>query len=582
MKTFTHDVFGAKNKEDAIEKFWAYMEEHNGKRRRKPQEFTTVQRVWYKPGENWKVTYTVPNEVLRERPEKDDDEGLKYSLSQDKNLAPVQAAGTVETAKVLVTGMNPRRYFDEEKMAGLTESIRQNGILEPLIVRPKGDEYELVIGERRLKAAQVLGLESVPAVVREMTDEQVLEAMLVENLQREDLNPIEEAEAVKRYIETTKVDQKAAAERLGKSEPWITKRLQLLDLPKDLQELLTKGDLTPYHIEKLAPFCGYPVYTEIVRELKDRLKRFGGISVDSMQQMIDGLIKLDFHADRALNLSTFPHELRDRRPHFDFSQCKDCATGRRIVYETEVEGDREFCVDRRCYSDKLELAKQALEKARQTVPCHEAVSAPKPGFETPGLVKVGALLQNEAVSFKPVKAGAQARLTIEILDPSETNCDGCPAWNGGCTEGETNALNCVRHAADSEPVRKIRAEEESEPEKVRRIIAEIPSPPADEKETPAEEKGTQKVPPATTGGEEIVKPGVPKIMSRDGMMSYRAVLIGNSNGDLLVQSGPKDRPRFEEIGMVVAEAVGLVEGSEVPIKVKITRGAVSIERTGDF
>ncbi len=499
MKTLTTNVFGAKSKEQAEALFWKYMEEHNGKRRRKPQEFITIQRVWYKAGENWKVTYTVPNEVLRENPEKIEDEELKYGLSQNKNL-------DVPVASILVTGMNPRRYFDEEKMKGLVESIRQNGIIEPLIVRPKGDDYELVIGERRLKAAQVLGLETVPCIVREMTDEQVLEAMLIENLQREDLNPIEEAEAVRRYIEATKTDQKSAAERLGKSEPWISKRLELLALPQDLQDLLVKGDLTPYHIEKLVPLADYPIYTEILRELKNRLQKFGGISVQSLEQMIDGQIKLDFHADRALNLSTFPVEFRDRRQYFDFSQCKECATGKKIVYETEVEGDREFCVDRRCYSDKLNKAKFKLEKhleeeARQAVPRQEPVSAPKPGFETPGPVKVEPLLRKSEVSFMPVKGEAQTKLTVEILEPSETNCDGCPAWDlihDACGDGYSNALNCAQHAAEvEEAVKKIRVEVEEQPA-VRTAESRI-GPRKEVSKEPVDEKGTKAVPSLLPG-----------------------------------------------------------------------------------
>ncbi len=351
MRTLTHDVFGkdVKTEADALAAFWLYMSEHNGNRLTKPQDFITVEKVWYQNGEGWKVKYRA------------DESKVQLKADSGKSPPAVQVLGWVETARIAVTGMNPRKQFSEEGMKGLVESIRQDGILEPLVVRRQGDDFELVLGERRLRAAKELCLEKVPVVVRELTDQQALEAMLTENIQREDLNPVEEAEAIRRYIEASNLTQKEAAERLGKSETWVTRRLQLLDLPQDLKDLLTRGDLTPKHIEKLAPFVPYPIYRAIIRQLKDRLQVRGDISVNSLQQLIDGTVKTDYHADWALNLNTFPYEHRHLRPFFDFKECAGCA-GKKVVYETEIESDREFCIDRRCYANKLNLAKEAYEK----------------------------------------------------------------------------------------------------------------------------------------------------------------------------------------------------------------------------
>jgi hypothetical protein len=186
--------------------------------------------------------------------------------------------------------------------------------------------------------------------------------MLTENILREDLNPIEEAEGIKRWMGSSGLAPQIAAERLGKSEVWLSKRLQLLELPQDLQDMLIEGKLSPRHIELLVPFSSFAVYTEIIRRMKDELKQRDKISISTFEALIDGTIMSDFRAERSLNLNEFPQESSGCRRYFDVAGCKECKKSGHIRYESEDPGLTDFCVDRECYSEKLKKAKMKAEK----------------------------------------------------------------------------------------------------------------------------------------------------------------------------------------------------------------------------
>jgi ParB family transcriptional regulator, chromosome partitioning protein len=141
----------------------------------------------------------------------------------------------------------PRKVFHQEAIEELKQSILQHGILQPLIVRKSIKGFEIVVGERRYRAAKEANLKTVPVVVRELTDEQMMELALLENLQREDLNPIEEAMAYKMLMEKLQLTQEEIASRVGKSRPHIANHLRLLSLPKDVQKLLVDGTLSMGH-----------------------------------------------------------------------------------------------------------------------------------------------------------------------------------------------------------------------------------------------------------------------------------------------------------------------------------------------
>ena len=146
----------------------------------------------------------------------------------------------------------PRRDFDEEALKSLSESIRASGVLTPLLVVQTGARYRLVAGERRLRASLMAGLQTVPCVVRDFSRQQEMEATLVENLQREDLNPVEEAEGIRALMEQCGYTQEKAAERLGKSRPAVANSLRLLNLEKEILAEVRSGKLSAGHARVLA------------------------------------------------------------------------------------------------------------------------------------------------------------------------------------------------------------------------------------------------------------------------------------------------------------------------------------------
>lgn len=149
----------------------------------------------------------------------------------------------VDIDKISPSPFQPRRAFDEAKLQELALSIRNQGIIQPLIVRPKGERFELIAGERRWRAAMKAGLNSVPVVVRDASDHDALQLALIENLQREDLNPIEEAAGYRRLQEEFTWSQEEVAEKVGKSRPAVANALRLLSLPSEVQQEVAAGNL---------------------------------------------------------------------------------------------------------------------------------------------------------------------------------------------------------------------------------------------------------------------------------------------------------------------------------------------------
>jgi ParB family chromosome partitioning protein len=158
---------------------------------------------------------------------------------------------SVAIDKISANPFQPRRSFDEAKIAELAASIRDQGVIQPLLVRRNGDGYELVAGERRLRAAIQAGLKEVPVVLRDVSDNDALELALIENLQREDLNAIEEAEAYRRLHEQFHLNQEQIAEKIGKSRPAIANSMRLLMLPQEVQQEVASGKLSAGHARAL-------------------------------------------------------------------------------------------------------------------------------------------------------------------------------------------------------------------------------------------------------------------------------------------------------------------------------------------
>jgi ParB family chromosome partitioning protein len=161
----------------------------------------------------------------------------------------------------------PRRHFEADALTALAESIRRHGLLQPLVVRRLGGRYELIAGERRLRAAVQAGLETVPAIIREARPEERLELALIENVQRENLTPLEEAEAYRHLIDEYGLTQEEIAERVGKSRPAITNALRLLNLPDAVKAQLESGELSAAHGRAVLAVEGSAAQVEFGREI---------------------------------------------------------------------------------------------------------------------------------------------------------------------------------------------------------------------------------------------------------------------------------------------------------------------------
>lgn len=176
--------------------------------------------------------------------------GLDALLPEDNDLQ-----NTVSMIAITELDRNPeqpRREFDEEALQALAESMKEAGVLQPLLVIERGGRYQIVAGERRFRAARLAGLTSVPCIVRDFTPQEQMEAALIENIQREDLNAIEEAAAVRQLMDRCGYTQEKAAKRLGKSRPAVANLLRLLSLPEAVKAQVTAGKLSAGHARVLA------------------------------------------------------------------------------------------------------------------------------------------------------------------------------------------------------------------------------------------------------------------------------------------------------------------------------------------
>src|ERR1051325_9810818 len=207
--------------------------------------------------------------------------GLGALLSSDRTIDLGSEPTEVELESIVPGSMQPRTHFYEARLPGLAESIRNHGIVQPLLVRRRGDGYELIAGERRWRAAKLAGLTKVPIIVKEVADDSLLEIALIENIQREDLNPIEEAQAYKKLIETVGLTQEALASRVGRDRSYITNYLRLLKLPDDLQQLVVEGRLSTGHARTILALSHVDLQRRVARQVID-----GGLSVRATEHMV--------------------------------------------------------------------------------------------------------------------------------------------------------------------------------------------------------------------------------------------------------------------------------------------------------
>ena len=197
----------------------------------------------------------------------------------------------------------PRKTFDDEKILELAESIKSNGIIQPLVLKKVDDEYIIVAGERRWRAAKSIGIKEVPAIVMNLTEKQILEISLIENIQREDLNSIEEALAYKKLINDFNLTQEELSKRIGKSRVTITNTLRLLNLSEDVQQYIIEGVISEGHGRALLGITDSKVQCELAQNVIDE-----NLSVRELELLIRKL--------KTSNTKSKPKQLNESNPYY--------------------------------------------------------------------------------------------------------------------------------------------------------------------------------------------------------------------------------------------------------------------------
>ena len=209
---------------------------------------------------------------------------------------PKESDMLVKISKVEPNRTQPRKQFDEDALLELSESIKQFGILQPLLVSNKGDYYEIIAGERRWRAAKLAGLKEVPVIIKEFNDQQVVEISLIENIQREDLNPIEEAMAYKRLIDEFKLKQDNIAERVSKSRTAVTNSLRLLKLDERVQQMLIDEMISAGHARAILAITDKDKQTSVAMKVFDEK-----LSVRETEKLVKHIVEPPKKTQKTVN-----------------------------------------------------------------------------------------------------------------------------------------------------------------------------------------------------------------------------------------------------------------------------------------
>jgi len=590
VRTITTSVAGPKFKEQgaAVEEFWRRMETANGGRPGDPHDYINLVDARWDDGRGWVIDYEVPAElleqhavsVIREEPEPNCQnvlktanlavqpsaqvvkprpkchvlscltpciEGSSYCAEHQDKESRAEARGAPTTTKnvepvfesfdreqpvpvrdVRISGWNPRRAFDSEALQALADDIRQNDLINAVTVRPKGkSKYELVAGERRLRAFRLLGRATIPAKVRELTDEQMLDIMLAENLQRVDLNPIEEAHHLKRVFEVGKLTQTELGKRVGKSQEWVSQRLRLAEAPSALQDLIIRRQINTSSAIEMLQWKNTEHYDVIVQEVMAWTVAGEELPRARVREIIGQITE----------------------PANDH-HCNECGNS-----HDSGDGVRVVCAHHGVVNGKGRGCEKWIGR--------------KPRAATSDI------------------SGAPA-LNIEQPERPEL-CDQTPAvYTDVSTSTDPPFVNPEDQDLPSEP-ELVSDDDEDQPETPESKNDSIAKACQDIIERGREISVAmhEKLGDSWTnlGCEEkrsdfAGNKGIPQITDRTGSHGYWAQMVGNSNGNLTVRMGSKGA--HHELEGIVAEAIGCEEGDHVPVAIEITRGTIVIRRRGKF
>lgn len=217
---------------------------------------------------------------------------------------PAQTELELKVSEIEPNQDQPRKAFDQEQLEELADSIRKYGVLQPLLVQKKGESYEIIAGERRWRAAKLAGLKTIPVVIREYSPQQAMEIALIENVQREDLNPIEEARAYQRLMQEFSLKQEEIAERVSKNRTTITNSMRLLNLAPEVQQMLVEGRIASGHARALLavadPYQQLELAKKVeaermsVREVEKAVKLLGKEKKEKKKSQVDEAVELVF------------------------------------------------------------------------------------------------------------------------------------------------------------------------------------------------------------------------------------------------------------------------------------------------
>ncbi len=268
---------------------------------------------------------------------------------------------TLKVADILIGRTNPRKEFDTDSINELAASIKEQGVLQPILCRPKGEKFELVCGERRLRASKIAGLLDIPVVVRELTDDQALELQIIENLQRKDVHPLEEAFAYKNLIAIKKMSPEDISKRVGKTKTYITQRLKLNDIIKQFQEAFYKGQMELVDAMKLCKLAEADQKELWDDEFKDQKNTFTISDWDIKKFLGD--------------LSTAPFNINDPDLKKEMGPCSTCrhntASATSLFPETESKAK---CMNVACFKQKSTVGFEKELKASLADPLIQLIS----------------------------------------------------------------------------------------------------------------------------------------------------------------------------------------------------------------
>ncbi len=228
---------------------------------------------------------------------------MDNEIVSDKNQGILE----IDINKVTPNKFQPRKNFDEEKLQELSQSIKENGIIQPIIVNKSGKFYNIIAGERRWRAARIAGLKTVPVIEKDLTEKEIMEISLIENLQREDLNPIEEALAYRRLMDEFSLTQEEISVRVGKSRPVIANSLRLLNLDKRVIQYIVEGTISEGHGRVLAGIDSFELQYEVAKRIIDE-----GLNVRQTEKLARSLNDNRSKKKEKVKTDIYIKEIEDR------------------------------------------------------------------------------------------------------------------------------------------------------------------------------------------------------------------------------------------------------------------------------